>query len=230
MTWLIVLFFAWVLICFQRPLCKLIRLQRFAAATGRKAERCRESMWGLLARVLAYPPIADALINLAKRTPYSHLPSNDDPGYMERYWLFNPYDDHANKMRYSWCPFSIRVQWIKREDADRHLHDHPRNSRTIVLKGGYLEKRMNPNFGKTGRLTPADELRFKYHFRKPGQTATLRVGDFHRIVQVPDGGSWSLFITGRYLQLWGFLVDGHKVPSRRYFAKMFSRTLDDLEV
>ncbi len=66
----------------------------------------------------------DALINRAMKTPYFHLED-----YMERYWLtpFNP-----NGM-------NIRVHKILSSDSDRHMHDHPWPSTSIILKQGYWE-------------------------------------------------------------------------------------------
>lgn len=33
---------------------------------------------------------------------------------------------------------------------------------------------------------------------------------------VCDGGAWTLFISWRWRGVWGFLVDGRKVPWREY--------------
>ena len=42
---------------------------------------------------------------------------------------------------------------------------------------------------------------------------------FHRIAIVTGAGAWSLFIMGRRVNDWGFLVDGHKVPWQQYLAE-----------
>lgn len=158
-------------------------------------------LWRALAWILSRPAIAAWLIARAHRTPYWHIP--EDGSYMERYWLFNPYaiDEKCPLRRFKWCPISVRLHVIKRPDRDRHLHDHPWNARTIILRGGYTEQREDGD----------------WHVRLPGDTATLRFGEFHRIAALyPD--ATTLFITGRKRGTWGFKVDGAKVPHREYLG------------
>lgn len=167
-------------------------------------------IWAAIARVLAWPPIADRLIERAKRTPYRHIASADGQDvYMGRFWLFNPYPgrDQPNTGWRTWLP-SVRIHHICREDRDRHLHDHPWHARTVILRGRYVETRQisEDGPGPTHR-------RF---MRQRGDTATLRYGEFHRIDSVSPGGVWTLFITYRYRGTWGFKVDGKKIPWRDY--------------
>lgn len=154
-----------------------------------------------LARVLAVPPVADAIIARAMCTPFFHL-----PGYMERWWVFNPYQDsHGQIIERSWlmrCLPSIRVQHIMRADNERHRHDHPWNARTFILRGWYMEDR------KGAPLRCCLE----------GTTARLGYGEYHRIVEVSPGGVWTLFITWKHQGTWGFEVDGKKIPWREYPA------------
>lgn len=165
----------------------------------------RELLWTLIAPLCALPPVRDWLIRRAQRTPYTHIASADGSDvYMYRWWLFNPFDGSGSGATYlrlhKWLPVSIRVHRIMRPDRDRHLHDHPWNARTIILKGGYVEER-------------ADDW-IRYH--TAGDTARIRHGEYHRIAEVSEGGVWTLFITYRYRGTWGFLVDGKKVPWREY--------------
>ncbi|WP_258152420.1 MULTISPECIES: hypothetical protein [unclassified Pseudomonas] len=166
--------------------------------------------WGYLARLLTKPRIADALIRFAKRTPYLHLRSPDGSVYMERYWVFNPYDRVTNVPRWApLIPFSIRVHHIRREDLDRHLHSHPWNARTVILKGWYFER----------RLVDKESGQEVLKWRRPGDTAVLTVDDFHRIAQVSPDGVYALFICGRWRRVWGFLVGSSFVHWRRYLGK-----------
>jgi hypothetical protein len=142
---------------------------------------------------------AEYLIRRSFNTPYTHL-----EGYMERYWLLNPYDFNAPKGTRE-LP-SARIHHILREDHDRHFHDHPWDARFVILKGWYIEERLLAD-GTPQRIT-----------RRPGDTATLDFGEYHRIVEVSPGGVWTLFITYQYRGTWGFLVDGKKVPWREYLA------------
>lgn len=186
--------------------------------------------WNACARALARPAVTDWLIRRALRTPYTHITSPAGEVYMERYWLFNAYPPESSGKRAWWkFPISIRLHCIKREDEDRHLHDHPWNARTIILRGGYDEIRLLRERPLPGsiwewelrqpncRLPLFRDLKVP-HTRCPGDTAALRFGEYHRITRVTDGGVWTLFITGRYRGTWGFLVDGVKKPWRQYLG------------
>lgn len=153
-------------------------------------------MLKLIAKVLAVPVVTDWLIRRSARTPYVHL-----EGYMDRFWVFNPYEAVSEIRKFGWIPFSIRVHHILREDDDRHLHDHPWNARTFILRGWYEEVR------EDGRLIRRDA----------GDTARIAFGEFHAIREVSPGGVWTLFVTTRYRGTWGFKVNGYKVPWREYF-------------
>jgi hypothetical protein len=167
--------------------------------------------WQLIARIISRPAITRWLVDRAMKTPYSPI-VKDGLVYMERYWLFNRYesiDGQQMGSKYKWFPWSIRIHWIRLPDQDRHLHDHPWNARTIILHGAYTEQRLtgNPFFFETER----------FH-RRPGDTARLRFGEYHRITYVPPDGVWTLFISGPYQGTWGFLVDGLKVQWRTYLG------------
>jgi hypothetical protein len=175
--------------------------------------------WRIIAKVLVRPGIADWLIARAQRTPYLHIMSADGSEmYMGRWWLFNPYDPVSGARRYWLCPWSIRIHHIMREDNDRDLHDHPWNARTIILRGGYTEQRLLQHDDPVllGRRLPAGLQATEYIDRHPGETASLRYGEYHRIDSVAVGGAITLFITSPYKGTWGFLVNGVKVPWRTY--------------
>lgn len=178
----------------------------------RDLEPCRQyprSIEGM-AKWLAEPAVADWLIARSKKTPYTHL-----NGYMERDWLFNPYLTHEDKMalKKQGLPLppsserpSGRVHHILRRDLDRHHHSHPWDAQTIILRGWYKELRLMPD---------GSEQEF---LRTAGDTASLTFSDYHRIIEVSEGGVWTLFITHKYQGTWGFLVDGQKVPYRQYLG------------
>lgn len=173
-------------------------------------------IWNLIARFLARPRVTAWLIQRATHTPYTHITGADGSLYMQRFWLFNPYgkDDHGDvtPARWRWLP-SIRLHRIMRPDADRHLHSHPWDARTIILRGSYEEVRAADGplpLGAVGTV----------HWRHQGTTATLKPTDFHRITYVhpPLLGCWTMFITWRKVASWYFLVDGKEVPWRDYLG------------
>jgi len=179
----------------------------------------KEMLWRLIAKVISQPMIANYLIKRAMRTPYFHL-----DGYMNRYWLFNRYSEIGSSTvvprRFKWMP-SIRIHHILRADDARDLHDHPWNARTIILKGAYIERRLQSlgvRTDHTGNTVTFAEM--QSYVRHWGDTATINFGEYHSIDAVSEGGVWTLFIAGDYLGTWGFLVDGKKVPHQEYDKKV----------
>ena len=161
-------------------------------------------MLGLLAKpvakILSFPPVANWIISkyTTDENMFYHL-----PGYMHRWWLFNPRSIETNEAKYPWIPFSIRLHHILRKDNDRHLHSHPFNARTFIIKSWYIELRENG----------------KFHVRQKGSTAYLSTEDFHAIVEVPHGGVWTIFVCGKREQDWGFLVGGKVVTAKEYLQE-----------
>lgn len=172
-------------------------------------------LWNLIGRVAARPAVADWLIRRAQRTPYSPIIKNGEL-YMDRYWLFNPYPDTgesgADKPRWQF-PISIRIHHIVRPDQDRHMHDHPWNARTMILRGWYTERRREE---QKPSIHNCDRVVESLYRRIPGDTAPLKFGEYHCVTEVSSHGAWTLFITGRYRGTWGFMVNGGKVPYRQY--------------
>jgi hypothetical protein len=160
-----------------------------------------DALWRMAARRVTRDD--DCVSNLFSISrAYRHIMSADGTDlYMGRWWVLNAYDD-AYKRRYSWFPWSVRLHYIRRADADRHLHNHPWNSRTIILKGWYREERPDGTF-----------------LREAGYTGQIRHDQYHRIAEVCPEGVWTLFITGPKRGAWGFKVDGVLVPWREYLKQ-----------
>lgn len=160
----------------------------------------KDQLWKLLAWFLSNPYVAEWIIKRAQKTPYFHL-----PGYMNRWWLFNRYSEVDSPdliaKQYPFLP-SIRVHQILREDRADHLHDHPWDARTIILKGWYKELK-------------EDGVAY---YRFAGDTQPIMYGEYHHIQEVSEGGCFTLFFTWEYVGSWGFKVDGVKVPYREYLA------------
>lgn len=175
----------------------------------------------LLARFCGRPAVARWIIRRAMAHPYSHL-----DGYMRRWWFFNPYEDVPGMLRFRWLPWAFRVHHILRADEDRHLHNHPWDARTIILRGWYVERRefdgaefVQALFGDlikdTGAIVEASE----YFTRRAGDTAVIGHDTYHSITEVSPGGVWTLFITTEWRHVWGFKVNGVHVPWREYLQR-----------
>lgn len=170
--------------------------------------------WGVMALIISRPRIANWLIEKSRKTPYSNI-ARDGDIYMERFWLFNPYSrgpDGQEASKYKWFPWNIRIHWIRRADSDEHMHDHPWNARTIILRGFYWEVR------KVGCGQCDCGCMDEEYLRESGDTAKLGFGEYHRIDKVSPGGAWTLFISGPYQGTWGFLVDGVKIHWKTYLG------------
>lgn len=153
--------------------------------------------------------IADQLIQRAKRNPYFHL-----EGYMERYWLY-PFDEKNSQ--------NIRIHHILASDEDRHLHDHPWPSTSILLKGGYWEI-MPKDQAQDPALDETERVRI---WRSPGDVITRKAGDRHAL-ELPEGKTaWSMFIMGPYEQKWGFYTEEGKVYWREYLNDYETQTSTD---
>lgn len=186
-------------------------------------------LWPLVAGIVSRPRVAEWLIERSKRTPYSPITSRDgDEIYMQRWWLFNPYPAPGEYRRKGWRDLlpSIRVHHILRADDDSHLHDHPWDARTIILRGWYTEERPLRALDTHDMMFNIVNIENYPGERSPraatdsmeGDTRAVRFNEFHRISEVSPGGVYTLWFTWRYQGTWGFWVDGKKVPYREYLG------------
>jgi hypothetical protein len=169
--------------------------------------------WKILAFIVSRPRVFQWLLARAKRTPYLPIKSKDGSVvYMDRWWLFNPYQNGATEdtRRWKWLP-SIRIHHIKVRDLDRHMHNHPwKKCRSIVLDGWYEERYIRPRHIQGQRCT--------YHLA--GDTFEMDHNHFHRISEVSYGGVYTMFFTWGVGQDWGFMMeDGTVMPWREYVEK-----------
>lgn len=183
-------------------------------------------LWKAIAWLVSRPWIATALIRFSQLRPFSEIRNQAGVLYMSRWWVFNPYPTSSQNRRRWNLPISIRVHHIVRPDDDRAMHDHPWNARTIILRGWYVEKRPS-DLEKAGlsdetigvindAINAGNYEVAEYFTRRPGDTATLKVGEYHTITDVSEGGVYTLFISGKWRADWGFLVNGVKVWWRTY--------------
>ena len=152
--------------------------------------------------------LVDRIIARAKRTPYFDL-----NGYMERYWLRQPVGFAENDR--SRTGIGARVHRILRSDSERHLHDHPWPSISIILRGGYWE--ILP--AMQAQHPSLDQYCWRRVWRGPGSIVFRRAHHRHRIEIPDDTDSWSLFVMGRYTKQWGFYTNDGFVYWRTYLGE-----------
>jgi hypothetical protein len=159
----------------------------------------------------------DWAIQRAMRTPYTHITHDDGRPYMERFWLLRLGKSRSNESGENYPWFGIRVHHIQSGD-DRVFHDHPWPFATLILRGGYTEK--TPLILEDGSTLNA--FMRSRHFGA-GSFRRMPANQWHYLTLAPGEEAWTLFITGRKRQGWGFLVNGVKVPWRQYLAARASR-------
>jgi hypothetical protein len=176
----------------------------------------------------------DWLIKRAQRTPYFHL-----DGYMNRWWLvpYNkviernvPVSEVVQNMTpgaicravstggtgpvsgfrplarlLQFLGIAVRVHEILRSDTGRDPHDHPWPYLTIILRGWYWEERFDDE-GKS--------LGSTWYGR--GSILFRPAKSWHMLHLTPGKSCWTLFITGRKSQTWGFNTKDGKVPYHQY--------------
>lgn len=108
------------------------------------------------------------------RAPDVLIGPPEDP-YLRRWWVIP---------RNRW--FNIYLHEMLHDDDDRAMHDHPWVNMSIVLSGSYLEQM--PGGAR-------ERVRGSFVFRKPSSA--------HRL-EVLSPNTWTLFLTGPKVRVWGF--------------------------
>ncbi len=90
------------------------------------------------------------------------------------------------------------------------LHDHPWNFTSIILRGGYVERRLDP---MTMGVDEAHKIRW---------INRVRIGDAHAIMRLLRVPTWSLMLVGRRRRTWGYW-EGPISEDRRWRWTEFDR-------
>lgn len=132
---------------------------------------------------------------------------------------------------------AVRLHCIHTADLDRALHDHPWTFISLVLRGWYREERPTTpqavNFNKylepmqisadepmtlaravlivSPPLVEVTKEHTQVAVRGPGSLGLRRFYHRHRISAVSPGGVWTLFVSFRKRQSWGFFTEQGKV-------------------
>lgn len=114
---------------------------------------------------------------------------------------------HFRRWRFFACPwFRIYLHKICLPDYDEHMHDHPWNFVSLILKGGYLEKfATDSNYSLT-----------LCELRRPGNIVKRTRYDIHKIEKLLSSSNWSLvFAWGKY-ENWGYRADDQWIDHKLY--------------
>lgn len=124
--------------------------------------------WKFLAKQLARPAIATAILSRAVGAPCAEVYNLDGTVRMTAWWFL--------KER-AWFPYAIRLHRIHTDDSSQGYHSHLCDYRTVVLRGWYLEKIMGGGF-----VLLAD-----------GNTIRHCAKEEHYISRVGTPGAWTMF-------------------------------------
>jgi hypothetical protein len=110
-----------------------------------------------------------------------------DKVYMERWYLLP-----------KWLPYSLYLHQFWNDDDDRALHDHPADSISFIIHGGYIE------------VTQRDLILYQ-----KGDIIKRKATDAHRL-EILKSKCTSLFFMGRRYREWGFLCPNYGTSGYRY--------------
>lgn len=97
-------------------------------------------------------------------------------------------------------PFgSIWLHAIYKADTDKHLHNHPWDFTSVVLKGSYIEQTTLGNK--------------KQH---PGKINIRNGADYHKILEMISPVVYTLFFASKPKRQWGYRVAGEFVDHETY--------------
>lgn len=126
------------------------------------------------------------------------LASNRSPrwAFLERFEVPD-YDGDGNyltRWRVAQTPwFGVYVHRFDGPDPRDTLHDHPWPFLSVVLRGGYIERRLNPM-----TMTVNEKHRVRFVNRMPLRSA-------HAITSLTRTPTWTLMLVGRRVRTWGYL-------------------------
>lgn len=107
--------------------------------------------------------------------------------------LDNPTETYLTRWRIIQTPwFALYLHRMGGPDSRDTLHDHPWNFTSVVLRGGYVERRLN-----THDLHVNDV----HMVRRVNRMRTHDAHAISRLLRIP---TWTLVCVGRRVRMWGY--------------------------
>jgi hypothetical protein len=129
---------------------------------------------------------------IADKRPPDFIIGAPDDDYLRR-WFVIPRNGF----------FNIYLHEFRRSDDDRALHDHPWWNVSLLLQNEYVEHTIPQGGINLRKLYKAGDLKFR------------SAKSAHR-VELTNGATWSLFITGPNVRTWGFHCPTRWVPWQEF--------------
>ena len=134
----------------------------------------------------------------------------------ERFVIGPESDPYMTRWRLIETPwFGVFFHRILRDDADRHLHDHPWPFVSLILRGGYFEEQPVT----TSVVLPGedDQLRLiAKAWKRPLSIIWHAATDLHRIELRNGRPAWTLVFIGRRCREWGFQTEEGWIDWKTY--------------
>jgi hypothetical protein len=109
-------------------------------------------------------------------------------------------DVHFKRWQILKTPFgSIWLHAIYKADQDKHLHNHPWDFTSVVLKGSYIEQ-----------TTLGNKRQY------PGKINVRNGEDYHKILEVESPVVYTLFFASKPKRQWGYRVVGKFIDHITY--------------
>lgn len=152
--------------------------------------------------------------------------------FMKRFTLVDEQGDvYLDRLRVVQTPWlSLYLHRLDVPDPGVDLHDHPWPFLSLILRGGYTEEvaetRWAPLYAGIAERYPSAERGVSRSWRT-GTVHRMALTHCHRIVRLHRSPTWTLILTGRRRQSWGFYQPDGFVDHRQYdFAASGRRKLD----
>lgn len=117
--------------------------------------------------------------------------------FMERFEIPNlddPSQTYLSRIRIVQTPwFALYLHRMDGPDSRPTLHDHPWNFLSVVLRGGYIERRLDPH------TMLVDE---NHRVRRINRVRTHDAHAIKTLLRVP---TWTLMLVGPRCRTWGYL-------------------------
>lgn len=131
------------------------------------------------------------------RRPFKKLASGRNPNWawMDRFEVpqYDGTGTYLTRWRVIQTPwFGLYVHRYTGPDPRPTLHDHPWRFLSLVLRGGYIERRLDP----VTMTVSEDHLVRRFNY--------VRAGDAHSIRRLLRDPSWTLLLVGRRVRTWGY--------------------------
>ena len=111
--------------------------------------------------------------------------------------------------------FSIYIHGIYKEDEDLHLHDHPWNYTSLILRGYFTERSMSYDVIKSDDSEWRNK-RVSERVIGPFRLINRKAEQFHKILKLHSKAVYTLFFVGKRKREWGYDVNGKWIDHETY--------------